>query len=778
MWSAQRIHNSRPEEIAMSRRSVSHLLLATGTVCLAPLASAAPRVEVIGLGTLGGSFSEAFAINSAGQVVGQAATVGDADQHAFLFGSAAMLDLGTLGGSFSVAQGVNASGQVVGSSQTSGNTTERAFLVHGGVMRDLGTLGGSISRAEGINASGQVVGYANVSGNAATRAFLYSGGTMRDLGTLGGLYSMAFGINDSGQVVGTASTGGDVAQHAFLYNGAMRDLGTLGGSYSQASAINAGGQVVGSAATPGNAGNHAFLYSGASMQDLGTLGGTVSQAYGINASGQVVGTAYLTGNTAQHATLWNGGSTHDLDALASPGWTQLYEARAINSFAQIVGTGVRNGTFEGYVMTLHPDWQGGDGLWSDASHWNYAGLGSFGITPGAPHDVVINPAGSATVRGPAQAVVRSLLVQGNANQLVTLDLNNGSIEVQRGATLGSNATLTGNGRLQGNLVLQGGGRLRVGDAGAMQLAGTVSNGGWIDVQAHTGLARLDVGGALDNLAGGQMNLLHADVVARGGIHNSGRINIAGLGTVAGRVDNVAGGQVNVSGAGGEAIFWDDFRNNGTVTVTTGSTVSFFGLVDGGGSFGGAGTKNFAGGYAPGNSAAWVSLDGAVDFSGNALTMELGGTTPGTGHDRASFGGAVTLSGASLDVVLLDGWLASVGQAYDLFDWNGTLSGTFSSISLPGLAAGQIWNTRDLYTTGAIRVTAVPEPGTAGTLSVGVGLLGALMARRRRRRFDASGHPTSSYGDGVRISAVALAGPKSSSPPETSKRPSGSNVDAK
>jgi probable HAF family extracellular repeat protein len=731
MRTAQHVHNSRPEALAMSRAFISNLLLAAGSLCLAPLASAEPRVDLIGLGTLGGYFSEAYAINSSGQVVGQAVTLGNATQHAFLYADSALQDLGTLGGNNSYARGINAGGQVVGYSVTSDYTAEHAFLTQGGVMRDLGTLGGSHSWAQGINASGQVVGYANTSGNAATRAFLYSGGSMRDLGTLGGGYSAAYGINASGQVVGNALTSGDAVQHAFLYSGGtMRDLGTLGGGFSQALAINDSGQVVGYSNTSGNAATHAFLYSGGSMQDLGTLGGHFSQALGINATGQVVGTAYTTDNLAQHAALWKDGTSHDLDAFARPGWSQLYEARDINSLAQIVGNGVRDGVYEGFLLTLHPDWQGGDGAWSDASRWNYAGLGNFGFTPGAPHDVVINPAGSATVRGPALAVVRSLLVQGNANQLVTLDLNNGSIEAPGGATLGSNASLTGNGRLQGNLALQGGGRLRVGDAGSLQLAGTASNRGWIDVQAHTGVARLDVGGALSNLDGGQMNLLHADVVARGGIHNSGRINVAGLSTVSGRIDNAVGGQVSVSGAGGEAIFWDEFRNNGTVTVTTGSTASFFGLVDGGGSFGGGGTKNFAGGYAPGNSAAWVSLDGGVDFSGSALTMELGGTMPGTGHDRASFSGAVTLSGASLDVVLLEGWIASAGQTYDLFDWNGTLTGRFSSISLPGLAAGQIWNTRDLYTTGAIWVSAVPEPRTSSTLLIGIGLLGALLARRR------------------------------------------------
>ena len=50
-------------------------------------------------------------------------------------------DLGTLGGSFSQANAINASGQIVGSSGTTG-TASRAFMWSGGKMTNLGTLGG------------------------------------------------------------------------------------------------------------------------------------------------------------------------------------------------------------------------------------------------------------------------------------------------------------------------------------------------------------------------------------------------------------------------------------------------------------------------------------------------------------------------------------------------------------------------------------------------------------------------------------------------------------
>ena len=68
-----------------------------------------------------------------------------------------IIDLGTLGGTFSFAGAINERGQVVGYSETASGEIH-AFLWHQGVMTDLGTLGGTISQAFTINERGQVVG--------------------------------------------------------------------------------------------------------------------------------------------------------------------------------------------------------------------------------------------------------------------------------------------------------------------------------------------------------------------------------------------------------------------------------------------------------------------------------------------------------------------------------------------------------------------------------------------------------------------------------------------
>jgi len=120
-------------------------------------------------------------------------------------------DLGTLGGTRSEAYALNEQGQIVGYSTTA-TGARHAFLWTPGVgMQDLGVLaGGLASAARGINDRGEVVGGSTLPSPVPTRnperhAFLWTpAGGMQDLGALGGEFtsSVAFDINNAGQVVG------------------------------------------------------------------------------------------------------------------------------------------------------------------------------------------------------------------------------------------------------------------------------------------------------------------------------------------------------------------------------------------------------------------------------------------------------------------------------------------------------------------------------------------------------------------------------------------------
>jgi probable HAF family extracellular repeat protein len=223
-----------------------------------------------------------------------------------------MVDLGTLGGSYSYAAAVNDHGQVVGYSGLANGTNHAFSWTAAGGMVDLGTLGGSSSYALAVDENGKVVGGSDLTGNRSSHAFSWTAaGGMRDLGTLG-RYSLAIALNGSGQVTGQS---GDLVAgdnyHAFSWTaaGGMVDLGTLGGSFTKAEAMNDHGQVVGWGNSHlGNFIDRPFSWTAAGgMVDLGTLGGSDGFALDVNEHGQVVGNSDLVDNS-WHATLWNTGA--------------------------------------------------------------------------------------------------------------------------------------------------------------------------------------------------------------------------------------------------------------------------------------------------------------------------------------------------------------------------------------------------------------------------------------------------------------------------------------
>lgn len=299
--------------------------------------------EMKNLGTFGGFWSGAHAINNSGQVVGKASTnetmedtrLEGSISHAFLWQNDEMTDLGTLGGLESYANDINDAGKVVGWSTADPERApftgpHRAFLWENGQMIDLGTLGGSHAEAHGINNSGQVVGYSTTA-DGQSNAFLWQDGEMTDLGSPDGRVSIAYDINDAGQVVGYGygrtfdSISDDIRDgtfdpysfdpppHALLWeNGKMTDLGTLGGNWSKAYAINNSGQVVGASGTADGQ-THAFLWQNDEMTDLGSLGDS-SQAAAINDTGQIMGSAVvsLPCGYDEHIILWENGNMTDL----------------------------------------------------------------------------------------------------------------------------------------------------------------------------------------------------------------------------------------------------------------------------------------------------------------------------------------------------------------------------------------------------------------------------------------------------------------------------------
>jgi probable HAF family extracellular repeat protein len=220
------------------------------------------------LGTIQGElFSRANGINASGYVVGFAGPKFDSSEsRAFAWTKVTgMFDLGTLGGSYAQAWAINDAGFVTGHSQIADSEigAVHAFiyqLFSASIMpmRDLGTLAGDFSYGTFINAKNHVVGYSTIDkDNDRVHAFLHNGEKMLDLGSLGGAAfgndrSFALGVNASDQVVGYTYRPIDrMQQVAFFYsNGLMVDLNELIGTVAEdyllysATAINDKGQIV------------------------------------------------------------------------------------------------------------------------------------------------------------------------------------------------------------------------------------------------------------------------------------------------------------------------------------------------------------------------------------------------------------------------------------------------------------------------------------------------------------------------------------------------------
>jgi probable HAF family extracellular repeat protein len=337
---------------------VKKLLLFVAFVTISPAQATASQYTIVDLGVVG-RVVDATDINNRGQIVGYAFPGNDqADpaQHAnvYLWLNGTRIDLGTLGTPQVGAFGINENGSVVGQIDPP-NSNPHSFLFDPNIGFANLPHFGLASGAAAINDVNQIVGGAYY--ETGYRAFLYDRGQMSDLGTLGGHYSSATDVNNRGQIVGSSTVRESHPFRAFLYdNGTMLDLGTLGGASSVAYAVNESTQIVGYATTID--GGHAFLYQPiGGMRDIGTLGET-SSAYDINESGHVVGIYFGAGEATSRAFVYDSvNGMRDLHSLIphNSGWTQLFDANAINDHGQIVGSGRINGEKHAFLLTPIPE---------------------------------------------------------------------------------------------------------------------------------------------------------------------------------------------------------------------------------------------------------------------------------------------------------------------------------------------------------------------------------------------------------------------------------------
>ena len=288
---------------------------------------------------------------------------------------------------------------------------------------------------------------------------------------------------------------------------------------------------------------------------------------------------------------------------------------------------------------------------------------------------------SALLLSNSVAIPCSVSLAGRNSSVVPIEAVLGASNV-----IGGGLTLTGGGT---NYWLQA-------DSGIVYIGGNVSAGGTATgnrTLTLQGIGNFVISASIQNGSASALNLLKT---------NSGSLTLSGANTYTGGTTNYRGTLfVNGSLAG-------------PLTINSG-------YLSGIGSVAGATTINSGCDLSPGRAIA--NSIGTLSF-GSSLTLAAGSTTlmeinaASQTNDVVNVAGTLNCGG-TLYVQNMSGTLAP-GQSFQLFN-AGSLAGSFSSLTLPPLAAGLAWNTNNLPD-GIISVIAVSPPETLGVANLGNGQL--------------------------------------------------------
>lgn len=362
-----------------------------------------------------------------------------------------------------------------------------------------------------------------------------------------------------------------------------------------------------------------------------------------------------------------------------------------------------NNTLAGGGLTFSGAWTSGiagkETLNLNGGNLIIDGVAGTTTTIGTTGGGIISGTGSILTKNGAG----TLVLGGTAGNTYTggTIINSGTVTVNKAAAFG-----TGYLAVNGGIVNLGANSQTV---TAFTNAGTINGTATLTASSHwlqAGTVNVPLAGAsagLTKLGAGTATLTAASTYGGNTTISAGTLALSGSGSIASPVISIASGATfDVSGITGYALgVGQSIQGQGTVTgdVAANGTVS------------------------PGSSIGTLTFNGNLTLAGTAQ-MEI---DRGAGQTADLVIGTTIVQGGTLNVVNIGGPLVA-GDFFNLFD--GTLSGSFSTINLPTLDSGFSWDTSDLGTGGTIQVVAVPEP-SAVMLSI-IGGCGLFLVTRKRK----------------------------------------------
>lgn len=422
------------------------------------------RFQVTELATPGTGYqphSVALDINNKGQVVGYIATGDETTRRAVMWeanGQMRLLNMDA-GARFSEAQAINDAGQIVGWHDYAPGGFETRGALWNGASGSLTVLPDTRlgARPVDINDSGLIVGSV-LGSNGYQHAAVWRNGQLTDLGagTLrNDAFSTASGVNNWGEIVGFGTVLGPTSGHTPLTwsgydNGPFRVYGSYGGS-----AINDLGQVL-STDTIGDLADHRFVPIVINNGQVTRMLADDRQGWfsRINNAGQAVGVVEYDG-----AWMWStSGGALNVNTRLQAGSPNLTWVSSINELGQMTAY-TTNSKAAVMTPTGTLNWTGpSGGAFNEPANWD-SGLG---LSPNRFLDASIaSPGGVHDVIGVTYELdVKSLSVGGGAGISRLVLIEGGRINALEGTRLlpngwlsvaaGSDASFA-TGRLGGNL---------------------------------------------------------------------------------------------------------------------------------------------------------------------------------------------------------------------------------------------------------------------------------------------------------------------------------------